>query len=376
MSFEARSVPHPGAIIEEELTERGWSQVDLAYILGGSESTINKIIAGRQRVTPEMAKALAVAFDVHPEFFANLQKAHDLANAKEPDPSVSFRARVQSVYPVRDMIKRGWIEDGNDSEIFEAEFCQFFGAKNLDHVPRMPHVSKKSTYDETPPQQIAWLFRAKQLASAIPIERYSEKRLRNLLPELHSLLISPEEIRRVPRLLHDVGVRYVAIEPLPRSKIDGVCFWLDGWSPVIGMSLRFDRIDNFWFVLRHEIEHVLRKDGKSREVIDAELEGANAGWDGGLPPQEREANRAATNFIVLSEKLDDFVARVRPIYSENRILMFARSIGVHPGLVVGQLQYRGEIRYSNFRKHLARVRNIITATAFTDGWGNASTIYQ
>ena len=91
-----------------------------------------------------MAKALAVAFDVHPEFFANLQKAYDLATAKEPDPSVSFRARVQSVYPVRDMIKRGWIEDSNDPEIFEAEFCQFFRARNLDGVPRVAQSAKKS----------------------------------------------------------------------------------------------------------------------------------------------------------------------------------------------------------------------------------------
>ncbi|KAI1694314.1 hypothetical protein Ddc_22202 [Ditylenchus destructor] len=53
------------------------------------------------------------------------------------------------------------------------------------------------------------------------------------------------------------------VEALSGSKIDGACFWLDAHKPVIGMTLRFDRIDNFWFVLRHEIEHVLREDGRT-----------------------------------------------------------------------------------------------------------------
>ena len=53
-------------------------------------------------------------------------------------------------------------------------------------------------------------------------------------------------------------------EALPSSKIDGVCLWLDQHSPVIGMSLRFDRIDNFWFVLGHEIEHALKGARESR----------------------------------------------------------------------------------------------------------------
>ncbi|MFX8692489.1 hypothetical protein ABTM44_18400, partial [Acinetobacter baumannii] len=72
---------------------------------------------------------------------------------------------------------------------------------------------------------------------------------------------APEETRNVPRLLQEAGVRFVIVEGLPGSKIDGVCFWLDDKSPVIGMSLRFDRIDNFWFVLRHECAHVLHGHG-------------------------------------------------------------------------------------------------------------------
>jgi HTH-type transcriptional regulator/antitoxin HigA len=44
---------------------------------------------------------------------------------------------------------------------------------------------------------------------------------------------------------------------------------------------------------------------------------------------------------------------------------------VHPGLVVGQLQFRDEIPYTHFHKYLVKVREIITRTAVTDGWGSS-----
>ena len=101
------------------------------------------------------------------------------------------------------------------------------------------------------------------------------------------MILAPEETRHIPRLMAECGVRFVIVEVLPQAKIDGACFWLDANSPVIGMSARFDRIDNFWFVLRHEIEHVLRKDGMEAEIVDAELEGQRAGTDDTLPAYER-----------------------------------------------------------------------------------------
>jgi HTH-type transcriptional regulator/antitoxin HigA len=76
------------------------------------------------------------------------------------------------------------------------------------------------------------------------------------------LLYAPEESRHVPRLLLECGVRFILVEKLPQADIDGVCFWLDAKSPVIGMSTRRDKIDNFWFVLRHEIQHVLERHGQ------------------------------------------------------------------------------------------------------------------
>ena len=68
-------------------------------------------------------------------------------------------------------------------------------------------------------------------------------------------------------------------------------------SPVISMSLRFDRIDNFWFVLRHEIEHILRKHGQTAMMVDIEFE-ENAGTSDNITEEEPIANEAATDFCV------------------------------------------------------------------------------
>src|SRR3546814_8574517 len=110
--------------------------------------------------------------------------------------------------------------------------------------------------------------------------KYVEKSLRAVANEMAKYMTDPEEVRHVSRALAACGVRYVVVETLPKAEIDGVCFWLDSNSPVIGMTTRHDRIDNFWFVLRHEIEHVLQRDGMGAlvaETVDFRLEGERAG---------------------------------------------------------------------------------------------------
>jgi HTH-type transcriptional regulator/antitoxin HigA len=160
-------------------------------------------------------------------------------------------------------------------------------------------------------------------------------------------------------------VRFVVVEGLPGSKIDGACFWLAPDQPVVALSLRLDRIDNFWFVLRHELEHVLRGHGQDAYVIDVDLE---ATGPEGLPDEERVANEAGAQFCVDRTELLNFIARVQPFFKEERVVAFAQRLQIHPGLVVGQLQRRLG-RYDLFRKYQVKVRHLVTATARTDGWG-------
>ena len=172
----------------------------------------------------------------------------------------------------------------------------------------------------------------------------------------------------MPRILAEAGVRLVLVEPMVGSKMDGACFWLDDDKPVIGMTLRFDRIDNFWFVLRHEIEHVLQKDGRGEltaEKVDVDLEGADVA---SLPLEERHANSVAANFCVPSAELDSFYARKSPFISERDTLGFAGRVQRHPGIVVGQIHRRMD-RYDWLARYKVKVRSFVTASCIVDGWG-------
>lgn len=82
-------VPHPGEFLKEELDARGWLQRDLARILGMPEQAVNMIVSGKQGISPEMARALGEAFDVDPEFFANLQKSYEMAGVREVETGVA-----------------------------------------------------------------------------------------------------------------------------------------------------------------------------------------------------------------------------------------------------------------------------------------------
>jgi plasmid maintenance system antidote protein VapI/Zn-dependent peptidase ImmA (M78 family) len=339
----------------------------LAYILGTPEQAVNMIISGKRGISPEMAKALGNAFEVSGEFFANLQKAYEMANARAPDPQVARRAQLQRLFPVREMIRRGWLED-TDIGLLEAQVKRFFCANDLEEVAALPHAAKKSDYSETTAPQLAWLYRVRQLAAEMVVPRYSEKALRDLLAELPRYMIDPEEMRLIPRALAECGIRFVIVEALPNAKIDGVCFWLDAHSPVIGLSTLRDRIDNFWFVLRHELEHVLNGDGKDgveSAVLDVDVESAQ---DDSLPPEEKRANAAAAELCVPREELETFYLRKFPYISERDMLGFAGRIQRHPGIVVGQLQKKMD-RWDWLSRYKVKVRQYIAQESVIDGWG-------
>jgi HTH-type transcriptional regulator/antitoxin HigA len=354
-------IMHPGFYIKEEMETRGWMQRDLAFILDIPEQGLNTILSGKRGISPDMAKALGKAFDVPAEFFANLQQAFDLAHAKEPSPEVEFLGKVHTNYPVREMIKRGWLEK-TDIVMLEEQLARFFDVSSVADVPYMPHAAKKrSSYEErdVPPPQLAWLFRVRQIAKAISVPQYSEKALRSAIDHMERLMLEPEGAREVPRLLAESGVKYIVVEKLPNAKIDGVCFWLND-TPVVGMSMQRDTIDNFWFVLRHELEHVLRGHGREAEMIDIDVLDV-------VGAEEALANDAAREFSVTA-KFESFLIRKRPFYYERDVIAFSRIANRHPGIIVGQMQRRLE-NYSYLSRHLAKVRQFVLPGAIADGWG-------
>ena len=112
------------------------------------------------------------------------------------------------------------------------------------------------------------------------------------------------------------------------------------------------------------------KDGQSGSAIIDENLGAEGSDTGDKPDFEIKADNEAADAIIPADTFNDFVLRVAPLYSEQRIIGFAARIGVHPGLVVGQLHKRKQVPYSHYRKLIAKAKEHIVGNALTDGWGH------
>ena len=81
---KSRVATHPGTILQEEfLDAKGLTQAKLARALGIPLNRVNELVRGKRGVTPESAWLLAAHFKNSPEFWMNLQTAHDLSRARE-----------------------------------------------------------------------------------------------------------------------------------------------------------------------------------------------------------------------------------------------------------------------------------------------------
>jgi len=365
----------PGDFIKEELDERGWSQAELADIIGRLPDEVSRVISGARAITPEIARELGEAFGTSAQYWMNLESSYQVHRAKDADSAISRRARLYGLAPIREMVRRRWLETSENIDVLEQRVCRFFETSNLDAPVAFPHAARRGTQEITP-AHTAWLYRAKQLAGAVHAKPFSERSFMNGLKELKGLLANAQDVRHVPRVLAEAGIRFLVIEHLPTTKVDGVAFWLDEQSPVIALSLRYDRIDSFWFTLAHELGHVSRRDGlRNTVVIDTDLVGEAAMPKEQESQAERKASQFAAEFLIKQSELDNFIARVGPLYSPMKIVGFASRMGVHPGIVVGQVQYR-EKNYTLQRRTLEKVRTTLTQSALTDGWGQSPPIFS
>lgn len=358
---------HPGEFIKEELEERDWSQIELSEILGRDKRLVNELVLGKRSITPETAKALAEAFGTSAELWMNLESAYQLGRSKSADNVISRRSRLYQLAPIKEMVKRHWIEWSDNIDVLETSVMSYFGASTLKKPFAFKHASRKSA-KETNPSHIAWVNKAKQLARAVSVKRYSERSFNECLNKLKALTNDVNEVRRIPKILADAGIRLVIIEHLPKTKIDGATLWLDVKSPVIALSLRYDRIDNFWHTLMHELRHVKNKDGLDNPIIDIDIMGNKEEKS----VYEKRIDLWASHTLIDKDELKDFIIRVGPLYGTKKIINFAKRIKVHPGIVVGQLHNKEEIHWSKQRRMLVKIRDLITQAALTDGWGEGS----
>jgi HTH-type transcriptional regulator/antitoxin HigA len=356
----ARAVP-PGRILRRELEARGLTQKDLAEILGRPAQAITEIVKGTKQITPETAVALGAAFGTSAEFWSNLEASYRLALAQQQPSTaeqVRRKARLYAWVPVGELLKRGWIDASKTVTELERSVCSFLGVAEVGDDPALVVNLRHSLPDGAEQAaQRAWVKRVEKVADSQTVGPFDQSKLLASIPDLLREAATSEGVARIPPMLRSLGIRFVVVPHLPGTKLDGAAAFTAG-GPVVALTMRFDRIDYFWFTLLHELAHLAL--GHQGGHLDGEIDGDVV--DG----EEAEANNLASTWLLSEGDLRAFVASHRRLPSKTAVEDFARKRHLHPGIVVGRLHHLKLVPFTHFRSMLVKVRDILEPSTEAD----------
>ena len=323
--------------------------------------SISEIIGGSKQITPETSIELSQAFGTSPEFWHDLEANYrlELARTQAQGDVIARRSRLYTELPLREMANRGWLTLRESVDELEAEVAGCLGMPLLPEPPRLAARLRGSTA-RTPLTyaQLAWLRRAETLARGqTAIGPWHADHLEPLTRELSAHMRLAEDVAHVPSTLARWGVRLVFLRHLPKTYLDGAAFWLED-GPAVALTLRYDRIDAFWFTLMHELAHLA--EGRSEAyLISWRMAALMTRPTIAADPHEEAANRLASRWLLAPEAFNGFVASTGPRFSGAGIEAFAAGQGRHPGIVLGRLQREGLVPYRNLRGLLVKVSPVL-----------------
>jgi HTH-type transcriptional regulator/antitoxin HigA len=346
----------PGPRISQELEARGWSQKDLAEVLGRPLQAINEIVNKSKQVTPETAVQLGQAFGTSAEFWANLEALYRVRLAKKSAAvsDVERRSRLYALTPLSELVRRGWIRASDRIDDLERSVCEFLEISDAREEPKPPVANLRQTPSRDPETraQVAWIKRAEALVRNQKIGFFEAEKFKANIPDLFTLAQSPTQVTRLPEALAELGVHFVVVPHLPKTYLDGAAFRV-GQAPAIALTLRYDRLDNLWFTFAHEAAHVAHCDDG---VLDDRPDRSDRKTD----PRERAADDAASSWLIDPAAYRTFREVTADSPTRQQIEAFAERIGRHPSIVVGRLQHDDVISWSQHRWAHIPIRSYLT----------------
>jgi len=337
----------PGRILRRELDSRGWTQKELAKIMGRPEQMISEIINGSKQITPETAIELSAAFGTSPEFWLNLESKYRLQLAEQvvKTETITRRSLLFNCVPLKELKRRNWIRTPDSIDELEKIVCSFLGILSIEEAPSIVANFRQSTCKSPhPSSQLSWIKRAEHLAWRQNVKSFTLAKTLDLIPDLLKLSANVKDVSLVPGFLSEIGIHFVIVPHLPKTYLDGALFYIED-HPVVALSLRYDRIDSFWFTLMHELGHLIKQhSGIFLDDLDETSE----------DECEIEANKYAQDCLIPPELFNEFT-KLQIFYSKTSIERFASVINRHPGIVLGRLHYSNLVPFQNMRQLLVRV---------------------
>lgn len=328
----------PGETIVQAAADRGISNNQLATMLGLANQQLAALLVGSLPITLGLAEKLSAAIGASREFWISRDaQYHDDLRRVEAD-------QWAQQFPISQMVEFGWISQPSDWHEQIDSCLQYFQVDEpadwqarYGHALQTAHFRKSPTFDVDTAATSAW-FRAceaqaeRQSASG----SFDAARFATTLADLVGLTKIKDPARFIPQLIARcaaAGVVVVVVRPPKGCPVSGVARSYCG-RPLIQLSARYLSDDHFWFSFFHEAGHVVLHPGEQMYVDS---------FDDGLDDQvEVEANAFAERHLFPSG------VDVHGRLTARTIVRVAAANGVSAGVLVGQLQHRGDIKQGQF----------------------------
>jgi HTH-type transcriptional regulator / antitoxin HigA len=357
--LKANSIGELPKILIQARIALGWSQKQLADVLNLKEQQIQRYESEEYgSASLKRLSEIADALNLNISEVAEFKPIHsDLV--KEPGATDYLE---WSKFPVKEMYRRGWFEGFKGSlsaAMSDAEELtkDFFGSLKLSPSIALHHKKVRSGSSIDLYSLFAWECRILFIAKNSPeLPSFKLQSIDNdWISELTKQSRFEDGPLRAKQFLGSIGI-HLAVEPhLPNTHLDGAAMLFRD-NAVIGLTLRYDRLDNFWFVLLHELAHIkyhLRK-GKVENIFDD--------LDSEADDLEKEADDFALESLIPSSFWD--TALPRYLRTETSVESFARERSVHPAIIAGRIRHEAKnyiilnslIGHGEVRKHFSDVK--------------------
>ena len=327
--------PDPIEAIKFRMDQMELCQKDLVPYIG-SKSKVSEVLSYKRPLTLPMIRALNRGLGIPVK---SLIKERAKADPQKVD------ARN---FPVAELFKRGWfsvltrnpVSIEKDSEFFLNEL---FSQSNLQPMMCRQKVRSKSTMDEN--ALFAWAAMVSVLAQQRPLSvKYCEcPSFKDFSRDLAKLSVFNEGPKLAREYLNKRGIHLIVLRHLRNTHLDGAAMRLHDSTPVIALTLRYDRIDNFWFTLFHELAHLdlhLRDEKEDCFFDDLDVDGDEA---------EKQADKYARDSLIPPE----YIPKIENIESQMGVVVAANSLNIHPAIVAGRLHWERQ----NYRQFARLVGN-------------------
>lgn len=320
--------PSPIAAIRFRMNQAGLRARDLEPFIGG-RSRVSEVLAGKRPLSLDMIRALNKHLGIPAQALIGPEYTEAPAETREPSAAALQKLRDSAFLRA--------------NETFSSLLDRAFGTNQAAALWRKSRTERTSAKTDHA-ALVGWLAAVRILADTQKVTKGRRPSAEALGRRIAKLSLQPDGPQRAEAELSRLGIILIACEHLPGTYLDGAAFCRGDGTPVIALTLRHDRIDNFWFTLLHELCHVLKHLSKGTTLIfdDLELKGSDQ--------IEAEADLFAQSSLI---PLAIWSAEASPDLDGEDIDRIAALAGVHPAIVAGRWQ-REHGDYRRFARMLGR----------------------